>query len=106
MNIRNGRSLHPPCQDCIYKATEGRSIGNLARDGEEVPEVPESGGHDPVSSVLHISQVSHPWRSSVRIQLPLPRKLKTVVLTFGFAMVFLFAQMGKLTTGFLFRRSD
>ena len=40
--IKNRRSLHPPCQDCVYKATEGRGSGNLARDGEEVPEVPES----------------------------------------------------------------
>lgn len=39
-NIRNGGSLHPPCQDCVYEATEGRSIGNLAGDGEEIPEVP------------------------------------------------------------------
>lgn len=40
VNIRNGRTQYVSCQDCVYEATEGRSIGNLAGDGEEIPEVP------------------------------------------------------------------
>jgi hypothetical protein len=42
-NIRNGGSLHPPCRAFICDTTEGRSIGKVAGDGEEIHEVPYRG---------------------------------------------------------------